>query len=76
MWTGRFLVLHGGIASDGTPSEATSLLDLEHEQWYRLPDGPPRGPHTMVAIDPTSVVIAGGYSDASPWLLEFDEPPP
>jgi hypothetical protein len=74
VWTGRFLVVHGGVRADGRPSEATSLLDLERDQWYRLPDGPPRGPHTMVAVDPTSVVIAGGYSDASPWLLEFDEP--
>lgn len=76
VWTGRFLVLHGGITADGTPSGATSVLDLERKQWYRLPDGPPRGPHTIVAIGPTSVVIAGGYNDASPWLLEFDEPAP
>lgn len=77
-WTGRFYILHGGL-SDGlsagsTPSGATSVLDLEHERWYRLPDGPARGPHTMTAIGPTSVVIAGGYSDASPWLLDFDDP--
>jgi N-acetylneuraminic acid mutarotase len=72
VWTGRELVVWGGIPRGGAGGADAAAYDPAQDRWRTLPDGPlsPRSNHTMVWTGREVLVWGGEANDRGGFLAD------